>query len=131
MKTTYAYVEEPMANEARNRQPIRLGHGTWKLLEDQAGLDHDIVNIADRPRRLAVIIHPRNNSPKGLAEPAGENAANMAVDTDFDWEEQQECFYCGEDICSSPSRPAGKAYAPHAPPTSDANVCLLQMNTQQ
>jgi hypothetical protein len=85
VKTSYAYFEPS------NFQV----HPEWKLVEDEVNLD---ANIDLTVKRVAIFIHPPKRALTAL----------VAVDPDYEWNAEPECFYCGEDTCSSPCTTCGQ-----------------------
>ena len=94
VKTSYGLYTQPDGSEQ------------WKPVEVQVALDKETVLTSQNPMpsKLVALLHPGSSEPKGLDEDH-EECAHVAIDPDFDFEEQEAaCFYCGEDYADDPSK---------------------------
>ena len=69
------------------------GEDDWDIVECQHPLDHKVEFAPDKkPNKLVIILHPYVRNPLGFKRHDEDACAYMAVDPDYDFEEDAEDF---------------------------------------
>ena len=89
----------------------------WQLVEDQVHLAKEKKYDFKVPR-MAVIIHPKYDD--------GASTALLAVDPDFDIDEDLSCFYCGDDDVGAPCKGCGLSLCTHCDTTAGCTCKLAE-----
>ena len=86
----------------------------WTLIECQVGLDTildleklEVDGTLGHIKEAVIILHPHCSDPMKIVEDGETAIAYLAINPEFDFEEDVCCFYCGED------------YADEHPPAKD------------
>ena len=69
------------------------------MIENQVHLDDELV-LPEKARKIAIIMHPKFTTE----EEDVTLVANFAIDPEYDFEEDCNCYYCGVEECNAPCK---------------------------
>ena len=100
---------------------FHIENDDWQLIEDQVGLDVE-TKLATKVPRMAMIIHPMFST----AEDDAAYVANVAIDPDFDFEEECNCYYCVAEESSAPCKDCNLSLCTHCSTTPGCSCMLAE-----